>query len=226
MPSRSRSRSYSRSRSRSKSRSRSYSRSRSRGRTRSVSPLSNRKRHVGDREMPPPSKVIGVFGLNLDTTDRELRRVYDKYGKVDDAMIIHDRKSGMSRGFGFVYFANSDDAAVAKDETNGLEIDGKKIRVDFSVTKRPHTPTPGQYMGRPTMPRYSGGRGYSGGGGGRGYGGRGSRRSFSRSRSRSPPRHSRRYRSRSRSPPPRRRTPSRSYSRSRSRTPPRYQRRR
>jgi len=209
--SRSNSRSYSRSASRSDrsrdSRSRSKSRGRSRG-SRSVSPLSNRKRHVGDRDLPPPSKVVGVFGLNLDTTDRELRRVFERYGKLEDAMIINDRKTGMSRGFGFVYFQNSADAVVAKEETNGLEIDGKKIRVDFSVTKRPHTPTPGQYMGRPTIPRYSGR--------GRGYGGRSSRRSYSRSRSRSP-RHSKRYRSRSRSP--RRRSPSRSYSRSRSRSP-------
>ena len=65
-----------------------------------------------------------MFGLNLDTTDRELRRVFEKYGRLDDAMIIHDRKTGMSRGFGFVYFANVDDAEVAKEETNGLEIDG------------------------------------------------------------------------------------------------------
>ena len=72
-----------------------------------------------------------MFGLNLDTTDRELRRVFDKYGKIDDAMIIHDRKTGMSRGFGFVYFASSDDADTAKEETNGLEIDGKEFYCSF-----------------------------------------------------------------------------------------------
>ena len=33
---------------------------------------------------------------------------------------------------------------------NGADLDGRKIRVDFSITKRPHTPTPGMYMGRPT----------------------------------------------------------------------------
>jgi len=194
--------------------------------------MSNRKRHVGDRDMPPPSKVLGVFGLNLDTSDRELRKVFEKYGRLEDAMIIHDRKSGMSRGFGFVYFEHADDAQVAKEETNGLDIDGrgKKIRVDFSVTKRPHTPTPGQYMGRPTVPRYSrgyGGRdggGRGGGGGGGGYGGRNSRRSYSRSRSRSP-RNSKKYRSRSRSPAYRK-SRSRSYSRSRSRSPQRYRGRR
>lgn len=38
----------------------------------------------------------------------------------------------------------------AKDRANGMELDGRRIRVDFSITKRPHTPTPGIYMGRPT----------------------------------------------------------------------------
>jgi len=31
----------------------------------------------------------------------------------------------------------------------GTEIDGRKIRVDYSITKRAHTPTPGVYLGRP-----------------------------------------------------------------------------
>ena len=38
----------------------------------------------------------------------------------------------------------------AKHEAPGQEIDGRKIRVDFSITKRAHTPTPGVYLGHPT----------------------------------------------------------------------------
>ena len=40
---------------------------------------------------------------------------------------------------------------MAKEQCTGLEIDGRRIRVDYSITQRPHTPTPGIYMGRPTM---------------------------------------------------------------------------
>ena len=39
----------------------------------------------------------------------------------------------------------------AKQCTNGLEIDGRRIRVDYSITKRAHTPTPGVYMGKATQ---------------------------------------------------------------------------
>ena len=38
----------------------------------------------------------------------------------------------------------------AKEQCNGIDIDGRKIRVDYSITKRAHTPTPGVYMGKPT----------------------------------------------------------------------------
>ena len=60
-------------------------------------------------------------------------------------------QTGRSRGFAFVYFESLEDAKVAKEQCTGLEIDGRRIRVDYSITQRPHTPTPGIYMGRPTM---------------------------------------------------------------------------
>jgi len=37
----------------------------------------------------------------------------------------------------------------AKEAAPGSEIDGRPIRVDYSITKRAHTPTPGVYLGRP-----------------------------------------------------------------------------
>ncbi|XP_026692637.2 transformer-2 protein homolog beta-like isoform X3 [Ciona intestinalis] len=163
--SRSRSRSY-RSRSRSGSRRRyrsrnsgsprrryysrsSRSRSYSRGRHGSKSPMSGRKRHIGDRLNPPSGKCLGVFGLSLYTNDSDLRSVFSRYGRIADINVVIDQKTGRSRGFGFVYFDNDDDAAEAKDRANGMELDGRNIRVDYSITKRAHTPTPGVYVGRP-----------------------------------------------------------------------------
>lgn len=59
-------------------------------------------------------------------------------------------QTSRSRGFAFVYFVNTDDAKVAKEQCNGLKINSKSIRVDYSITQRAHTPTPGIYMGKPT----------------------------------------------------------------------------
>ncbi|TNN25139.1 Transformer-2 beta [Liparis tanakae] len=99
---------------------------------------------------PDPHNCLGVFGLSLYTTERDLREVFSKYGPLTHVNIVYDQQSRRSRGFAFVYFENCDDSKEAKERANGMELDGRRIRVDFSITKRAHTPTPGIYMGRPT----------------------------------------------------------------------------
>ncbi|XP_063228197.1 transformer-2 protein homolog beta-like isoform X3 [Bacillus rossius redtenbacheri] len=211
--SRSRSRSPKRYRSRySHSRSRSYSprgkyygysdRRKEFYRSHSRSPMSSRRRHIGSRDNPQPSRCLGVFGLSIYTTEQQLHHIMSKYGPVERVQVVIDAKTGRSRGFSFVYFESSEDAKVAKEQCTGMEIDGRRIRVDFSITQRAHTPTPGIYMGKPTYMAEGRGQwsrpkgdndyygGYRGGGGGGGYRGRSPspyyrRRRYERSRSRS-----------------------------------------
>lgn len=111
--------------------------------------MSSRKRHIGDRLNPPVGKCLGVFGLSLYTTESDLRNVFGRYGRITSINVVIDQKTGRSRGFGFCYFEREDDAAEAKEKANGMELDGRRIRVDFSITARAHTPTPGVYVGRP-----------------------------------------------------------------------------
>lgn len=119
-------------------------------RSREKSPMSSRRRHIGHRENPPSGKCLGIFGLSIYTQEKDLRDMLGKYGPINDVQIVYDAQTGRSRGFAFVYFENDRDAAAAKDRCNGIEMDGRKIRVDFSITQRAHTPTPGIYMGKPT----------------------------------------------------------------------------
>ncbi|XP_071527182.1 transformer-2 protein homolog beta-like isoform X3 [Panulirus ornatus] len=166
--SRSRSRTPRRHRSRSGSPRNGHDGSRRSRRTRSPSPrspMSNRRRHIGTRDNPEPSKCLGVFGLSVYTTERQLHSIFDKFGPLEKVQVVLDSKTGKSRGFAFVYFESLKDATEAKNECSGMEIDGRRIRVDYSITKRPHTPTPGIYMGRPTT-RGGYDRGYGRGGGG------------------------------------------------------------
>ncbi|XP_062583751.1 transformer-2 protein homolog alpha-like isoform X2 [Saccostrea cucullata] len=168
------------SRYRSRSRSPGYSRRR---RGKETSPMSNRRRHTGNRDNPEPTKCLGIFGLSLYTQERDLREVFGRFGPLEDVQVVYDRQTGRSRGFAFIHFRNIEDSIEAKDRGPGMEIDGRRIRVDFSITTRAHTPTPGIYLGKPTTSSYRGRRSpspYSRGG----YS-RGSRYSRSRSRSRS-----------------------------------------
>lgn len=88
--------------------------------------------------------------MSIETDEYKIRDLFTKYGKIERIQVVIDAKTGRSRGFCFVYFEQINDAKVAKDGTNGLEIDGRRIRVDYSITQRAHTPTPGVYMGQPT----------------------------------------------------------------------------
>lgn len=53
---------------------------------------------------------LGVFGLSLYTTERDLREVFSKYGPLTDVCIVYDQQSRRSRGFAFVYFENKEDS--------------------------------------------------------------------------------------------------------------------
>uniref|UniRef100_A0A914DA40 RRM domain-containing protein n=1 Tax=Acrobeloides nanus TaxID=290746 RepID=A0A914DA40_9BILA len=200
----------------SRSRSRSPRTSRKRNHSRSRSPFGRRRARDSDREAPPQSRVLGIFGMSLYTTERDLERIFEEFGSIEKVSLVMDHPRGRSRGFGFVYFSRAEDAVKAKEYATdtAMEIDGHKVRVDYSLTKRAHTPTPGQYMGAPHQrsrrsppPRER-----------RRYSPRGYDRRDDHYRRRSPsPRDRYRYedrydrRPREYSPPPRRRSPSPRY---------------
>jgi len=123
-------------------------RSRSRSRTRSPSFRHSPPRHKRSGQIAPnPSSVLGVFGLSIRSTERDLDDEFSRYGRVEKVTIVYDQRSGRSRGFGFISMSTVDEATRCIEKLNGIELNGRRIRVDFSVTDRPHAPTPGEYMG-------------------------------------------------------------------------------
>jgi RNA recognition motif-containing protein len=49
---------------------------------------------------------IFVGGLPYHTTDETLRAFFLKFGDIEEAVVINDRSTGKSRGYGFVSFSN------------------------------------------------------------------------------------------------------------------------
>ena len=72
--------------------------------------MSNRRRHAGNRDDPEPAKTLGVFGLSLYTTEKDLEKEFSKYGPIEKVQVVLDGHSGRSRGFAFINFENIDDA--------------------------------------------------------------------------------------------------------------------
>ncbi|XP_060866521.1 transformer-2 sex-determining protein-like [Metopolophium dirhodum] len=91
------------------------------------------------------SRSLNIFGLNYRTKTHQLFNVFKKYGSIDRINVVVD-ETGKSRGFGFAVFKSYKDSEEALKKCSGMEIDGKKILVEFSTLRRSPTPIPGISM--------------------------------------------------------------------------------
>jgi len=76
------------------------------------------------------ARRLFVGGLSWGTDDAGLREAFEPYGALEDAKVITDRESGRSRGFGFVTFANQEDANTAMAAMDGASVDGRTLKVN------------------------------------------------------------------------------------------------
>ena len=63
-------------------------------------------------------------------TSDDLGNTFAEFGDLDDAVVINDRETGRSRGFGFVTFTNAADADAAIAEMNEKEVMGRPLIVN------------------------------------------------------------------------------------------------
>ena len=73
-------------------------------------------------------KRIYVGNLPWSTTDEELQEAFAKFGAVNSAVVIKDRETGRSRGFGFVEMDGSD-ADKAIEEMNGQNMGSRAVAI-------------------------------------------------------------------------------------------------
>ncbi|KAK2667337.1 RNA recognition motif domain [Fusarium oxysporum f. sp. vasinfectum] len=74
------------------------------------------------------SAKVYVGNLSWNTNDESLRSHFSNYGNILDSMVMRDRDTGRSRGFGFVTYSNSSEAESAVGAMNDQEIDGKHVK--------------------------------------------------------------------------------------------------
>ncbi len=99
-------------------------------------------------------KNLYIGNMSFQTTESELRAIFEPYGEITRIQVMTDRDTGQARGFAFVELADDEEAAKAITELNGKELDGRALNVNEARPK----------------PERSGPRG-GGGGGSRGRGG-------------------------------------------------------
>ena len=109
---------------------------------------------------------IFVGNLSYSTRDEYLRAAFAAFGEVSEAVVITDRETQRSRGFGFVEMADQEAGKNAINSLNGKDIGGRTVTVSEA---RPRYNREGGAGGGGRGPRAGGGAGrggYGGGGGG------------------------------------------------------------
>ena len=76
-----------------------------------------------------------IGSLSWGTKDETLRAAFEQAGNVESAVVITDRQSGRSKGFGFVTMATPEEAQAAMEGMNEQELDGRKIMVNEARPK-------------------------------------------------------------------------------------------
>jgi nucleolin len=132
-------------------------------------PNEARRAAYGDKTNPP-SSVLFVGNLSWEATEDSIWDVFGEYGDVKGVRLPTDRDSGRMKGYGYIEFFDTDSAKKAFESTQGMELLGRALRIDYSQPREEGGG--GRGFGR------GGGRGGFDGGGGRGFGRGGGRGGF------------------------------------------------
>lgn len=76
------------------------------------------------------AKKLYVGGLSYQTTQDSLGAAFAQAGTVVSAIVIKDKFSGQSKGFGFVEMSSDEEATKAIQLLDGKELDGRTIKVN------------------------------------------------------------------------------------------------
>ena len=98
-------------------------------------------------------KKLYVGNMNFQTSESDLRSLFEPFGQVGEIHVATDRETGRARGFAFVEMTDDEEANKAIAGLNGKEVGGRALNVNEA------------------RPRTQPGGGGGGGGRGRGRGG-------------------------------------------------------
>ena len=72
---------------------------------------------------------IYVGNLSYDVTADQLNQLFSEFGTIKESIVITDKHSGRSKGFGFVEYSDPAAAQKAIEALNGKEHEGRSLKV-------------------------------------------------------------------------------------------------
>jgi cold-inducible RNA-binding protein len=131
---------------------------------------------VALRRVPGEFKMKSLFvgNMSFQTTESDLRALFEPFGQITRVHMAMDRETGRARGFAFIEMPNDEEAAKAMAGLDGKELAGRNLKVNEARPKGEGGPPrgPRSFNGPSAGRGPSTGRGPAGGGRGKGGGGR------------------------------------------------------
>jgi len=87
-------------------------------------------------------KNLFVGNMSFQTTESDLRALFEPFGQITRVHIAADRETGRARGFAFVEMANDDEAAKAIASLDGKEVGGRNLKVNEARPKAERSAAP------------------------------------------------------------------------------------
>jgi RNA recognition motif-containing protein len=81
------------------------------------------------------TKKIYVGNLPFSYGFKDLVNLFEKFGEIQEAVVIADRFNGRSKGFGFVTFTKEESANKAVQEMDGKDANGRILKVKEATPK-------------------------------------------------------------------------------------------
>jgi len=78
------------------------------------------------------NRKVFVGNLPWSVGYEELKKLFNSYGEIEDAVVMADKDRRKSKGFGFVTFKDESSAQKAIAEMNGKDIEGREINVSIA----------------------------------------------------------------------------------------------
>tara|TARA_Y100000034_G_scaffold81182_1_gene97327 strand:+ start:268 stop:552 length:285 start_codon:yes stop_codon:yes gene_type:complete len=83
---------------------------------------------------------VYVGNLPFTVDDDKLKELFSEFGEAEEVIVIKDKFSGRSKGFGFITFKEDESAKKAISEMNDKEVEGRKLKVNEARPLDPDRP--------------------------------------------------------------------------------------
>ena len=73
--------------------------------------------------------TIYVGNINYSLSETDIQKIFEVMGKVESVKLVNDKKTGKSKGYGFIEMSDKKEAMEAIKTLDGKEVGGRNLRV-------------------------------------------------------------------------------------------------